>query len=143
MARLLGESFKVLAREQPALHARLCAELAGRTVELCMGAERFTVGFGASGARLGGVGGTVDARVTVAPRTVEDVLDARRALVDAVLAGEVEVVGSMEALAVLHAGLVTYGHGAVRCPSFPELLERFRAICREQIPPSAGGAHGR
>lgn len=59
-------------------------------------------------------------------RTILDVIDARLTLNEAVLADEILLQGSPADLAVYHEGLLTYVRGAVRCPSFPSLLERFR-----------------
>jgi hypothetical protein len=120
----------MLAEEQPGLYARLCAELKGQEVELHVDAELFWVGFGPGEARLREAGGIADVRISMDRWTVQDQLEARRTLAQAVLDGSVEMVGPLGVLAACHAGFVTYVHGAVRCPSFPSLLERFHALCR-------------
>lgn len=143
VGRLLAESFAALAREQPALHARMCEQLQGRKVEVCVGAERFLLGFDPGLARVEPVGPPADALLLTGRRVIGDVLDARLSLTRAVLTDALEVVGPLASLMALHEGLVTFVHGAVRCPSFPALLARLRAVCREGAPsrPAGGEAH--
>jgi hypothetical protein len=130
VAQLLRESFAVLAAELPDAHARLCARLAGSAVELSVDGERFVAVFAGGEARVEEppVGEETAAAVRVATgrRAILAVIDAERSLADAVLAGEVHVVGDLAPLVEAHHALLTYVHGAVRCPSFPALLARFR-----------------
>lgn len=141
VGRLLTESFQALAREQPAQHALMCEQLQGHTVEVCVGAERFFLGFARGGARVESTGPAAQALLVTGRGVLADVLDARLSLTRAVLTDALEVVGPLASLMALHEGLVTYVHGAVRCPSFPSLLARLRAVCREGAPSksSSGG----
>ncbi|QSQ27928.1 sterol-binding-like protein [Pyxidicoccus parkwayensis] len=134
MGQLLAESFTALAREQPALHSRMCTQLAGRRLEVCVGTERFHLAFTADRARVEPVGPEADALLLTGRNVIGDVLDARLSLTHAVLTDALEVMGTLPSLMALHEGLVTYVHGAVRCPSFPSLLSRLRAVCREDVP---------
>ena len=136
VGRLLAESFTALAREQPALHARMCTQLRGRRVEVCVGAERFHLAFAAERAQVEPVGPEADALLITGRHVIADVLDARLPLTEAVLTDALEVVAPLPSLMALHEGLVTFVHGAVRCPSFPSLLARLRAVCREGAPSS-------
>ncbi|AUX28299.1 hypothetical protein SOCE836_003690 [Sorangium cellulosum] len=132
VARLLAESLAALAAELPEAHARVSARLAGRPVAIRVDGERFAVEAdgGAPQVRAAGAGEEVAAAVRVATsrRAILDVLDARRSLAEAVLADEVEVVGALERLVEAREALLAYVHGAVRSPSFPALLERFRRL---------------
>lgn len=130
VAALLAESFEVLAVEQPAAYARMCARLEGLVVELRIDGERLAAAFaeGRAGVRAGREDTAADVRVVTSRRAILDVLDARRSLADAVLADEVEVVGELGRLVEAHAGLLAYVHGAVRCRSFAGLLRRFREL---------------
>lgn len=142
MGKLLAESLVALAREQPRQHARLCEQLQDRTVEVRVEAEHFLLRFAPEGARVERAGAPSEARVLMGRRALGDVLAARLSLAEAVLTDAVEVVGPLDTLMALHEGLVTYVHGAVRCPSFPSLLARLRAVCREAVPfPHGGESH--
>ena len=144
VGRLLAESFVALAREQPALHARMCEQLQGRKLEVCVGAERFLLDFTPDSPRVEPAGPPADTLLLTGRRVLADVLGARLSLGEAVLTDALEVVGPLPSLMALHDGLVTYVHGAVRCPSFPALLARLRAVCREDVPslsPHGGEAH--
>jgi hypothetical protein len=108
-----------------------------------VGAERFFLGFAPGSARVESTGPTAQALLVTGRGVLADVLDARLSLTRAVLTDALEVVGPLASLMALHEGLVTYVHGAVRCPSFPSLLARLRAVCREGAPscPAGGEAH--
>lgn len=140
VAALLVESFEALAAELPAAHARMCARLAGRVVELRIDDERLVVAFaeGCAHVRAGGETPAADVRVVTSRQAILDVLDARRSLSDAVFADEIEVVGTLEHLVEAHAGLTTYLHGAVRTRSFAGLLRRFREMGAPCSTPSEG-----
>ena len=140
MEKLLAESLVALAREQPKQHARLCEQLQGRTVEVRVDAEHFLLRFTPESTRVERAGAPGEARVLMGRRALGDVLAARLSLAEAVLTDAVEVVAPLDSLEVLHEGLVTYVHGAVRCPSFPSLLARLRRACRETAP-HGGEAH--
>lgn len=133
VAELLAESLKVLAEEVPAAHERMCARLAGKAVQIHVDEERFVVEIdeGGAGARIvrAGEGLAAEALIETSKRAIADVIDARCSLAEAVLAGDVNAVAPLHRLVDILAGLSTYVHGAVRCPSFPRLLERFRALC--------------
>lgn len=139
---LLAESLTALAREQPALHARMCEQLQGRAVEVRVDAERFVLGFTPGHARVEPGGREADAVILTGRRALGEVLGARLSLAEAVLTDALEVVGPLASLMALHEGLVTYVHGAVRCPSFPSLLTRLRAVCREGPASPGGASHG-
>ncbi|WP_437968043.1 hypothetical protein WMF04_01520 [Sorangium sp. So ce260] len=130
MARLLAESFAALAAELPEAHARVAARLAGLPVAIRVDGERFVVEGDGGAARVRAAGAEEEpaaaVRVATSRRAILDVIDARRSLAEAVLADEVEVAGALERLVAAREALIAYVHGAVRCPSFPALLERFR-----------------
>ncbi len=140
VAALLDESLGMLAREQPALHARMCAQLQHRAVEVRVDAERFFLCVTPDAARVDTAARPSDARIHTGRRAIADVLGARVSLAEAVLADRVELIAPLDTLLVLHEGLVTYVHGAVRCPSFPALLARLQAVCREAPSSSPPGA---
>lgn len=126
MARLLAESFEVLAREQPEAYARMCERLAGLSVLLEVEAERFVATFSSRRAWVAPPGGGEAARVATRRGTVLDVLDDRQSLTEAVLTDAVRVVGPLDTLLRLQEGLLVYVQGAVRSPGFAPLLRRLR-----------------
>lgn len=128
---LLVESFIVLASELPPAWERFCACLDGCAVEIRVDGERFTVRFAADTATIAGsaaASSPVDALLETTRRTIEDVLDARLSLREAVMRDALHVVAPLAMMSRLHAGILAYVHGGVRCPSFPALLKRFRAL---------------
>ena len=139
VAGLLDESFRVLADELPEAHARMAAALGGRAVRLRVDDEDFTVRFDGGVARVDAAPGPADIEIGTTKAVIDDVLEARRTLADAVLADAVTAVAPLPVLVEAHRGLLAYVHGAVRSPSFPRLLERFRALCAA----SAGGEGSR
>lgn len=129
MAGLLAESFQVLAEELPPAYERLLSRLSGKAVMIRVDDEWFVAEFGPKGAevRTGDMEGA-ELRIATTRKAIGRVIDAQVSLSDAVLADEVEVVGPLGALTEIQDGLSSYVHGAVRCRSFPALLERLRAL---------------
>lgn len=136
VAGLLAESFRVLAAELPPAWESFCAALDGLAVEIRVDAESFTVSFAGRIAHISGIAGIGDsagialpgARIDTTRRTIEDVLDARLSLREAVLTDALQVIAPLPVIDRLHTGILSYVHGGVRCPSFPSLLKRFRAL---------------
>jgi hypothetical protein len=60
-------------------------------------------------------------------REVVALADAERSLVASVLLGETVLRGRVGDLAAFHDGLVEFLRGAVRSPTFPGLMDAFRA----------------
>jgi len=135
IARLLAESFDLLAARLPDAHARMLAPLRGLELELILDAEALHLRF-EHGVELTAGGGEL---VPGCPRiecrlpTILAVLDAKLSLVEAVESDALQVRADLDRLVLLHEGLLAYVHGAVRCPGFPELLTRLRALA--QSPP--------
>jgi hypothetical protein len=131
VAGLLDESLSVLQREQPASYARLCEALASLHIEIHVDGECMIAGFEPGGHRIAesAVAPTTaaDARFRASRGAVLDVLDDRISLAEAVQTGRLEAYAPLVRLLELHDALLLYVNAAVRCPSFPALLDRFRA----------------
>lgn len=131
IATLLAESFELLARRLPQAHARMLALLHGHEVELVLDAEPIHLRFG-HGVELSRF--AVDepkpgcARIECTLTAIVAVLDAKLTLAEAVESDALRVRADLDRLVHLHDGLLAYVHGAVRCPGFPELLVRLRAL---------------
>ncbi len=122
----LFASFEALAREQPAIHARLCAQLAPRGVAIAVDDEIVAMRFDRHAVARGRSAGTTAIDVRTTRATVLALVDAELSLVDAVLADCLCLRGALPDLLAFHEGLTTYVHGAVRAPSFPALLAAYR-----------------
>jgi hypothetical protein len=124
-------SLQLLEREAPHFHARVCLTLRGRRV--------LVGGLAGSGERpfaLSFDGGMVDC---VEPDGAEDVhfgidrvtilalVDGEWTLEHALREERFDVRGRLGDVADLFDGWLAYVRGAIRCPSFPQLLSEFRA----------------
>ncbi len=128
---LLARSFALLAREQPQTYGRFLLHLAGLTLALKIDAEHFTVAFTRAGVGLRAVDGQEHITVRTCRQTILEVLDDQHTLAEAIISSAVEVVGPLEFLLRAHEGLICYVHGAVRCASFPPLLQHLRSACED------------
>ena len=121
------ESLHLLQREVPAAHAAMCAPVAGRTVAIEADGEALSLRFGVDAARAADPASAADVRVRTSARAVLALADGECSLLEAVFGDQLVLQGTPEAVIAFHDALVAYLHGAVRAPSFPGLLRRFRA----------------
>ncbi len=127
-ATFLRESLELLEREQPDVARRLAACLAHLTVALQVDDEHALLR--ADGGRIVLAGGAPATPATVVVRTSRatllELIDGRCSLTDAVLRDAVLLRGEAEDLVRFHDALWLYLQGAVRAPTMPEILRRFR-----------------
>lgn len=124
--RFLRRSLEVLEAEAPRAYALVSERLGARAVSIQVGAE--CVGIQATKGRLvasRSLPSGTHARASLS--TLRALLDGERGLTDAILAEEVVLIGELEDLVQFYEALLTYFRGAVRCPSFASLLDRFFA----------------
>jgi N-methylhydantoinase B/oxoprolinase/acetone carboxylase alpha subunit len=126
LGALLEESFEILLREVPEAHRRMCTTLKGAAVSIHVDDDHVVALFDAATATVGNDTSRVTTDVATSRQAIIDVVEGRLSLYDAVLADVVRARAPLDALVQLYDGLVMYVHGAVRSPSFPKLLERFR-----------------
>ncbi len=119
-------SFEILRDEFPTAYHLLCSQLAPRTVQMFINDEVVILAFDAGFAHLRQDVRTPTLELHTTRQTILDVIDAHLAPHEAILADAILLRGAIEDLAAFYDGLLTYVHGAVRCPSFPALLDRFR-----------------
>ena len=124
--RFIELSLETLRGEFPAAYLLLCSQLAPRTVRMMIDGEEISLAFDPRGAHLRRDAPHPTIELQTARQTILSVLDAHLTLHEAILADAILLRGDLEDLAALHEGLLTYVRGAVRCPSFPPLLDRFR-----------------
>lgn len=119
-------SLASLRGEFPQAYFLMCRALAGRTVLLSIDGEEIPLAFEPRTARVAPKLPQADVRVRTTREAILDVLDDRLSLEGAVESGRLELWGAIEDLERFHDALLVYVGGAVRCPSFPALLDRFR-----------------
>jgi hypothetical protein len=123
---LLRQSLIVLERERPDVATRLAATLALLPVTIAVDDERLGLRSDGMRLRVGEPDLHAPVTVTTGRATILALVDGDVALVDAVLADDVLQIGQADDLARFQDALWLYLQGAVRAPSFPELLRAFR-----------------
>jgi ubiquinone biosynthesis protein UbiJ len=119
-------SLRTLRREFPAAYDLLCAQLTPLEIHLLIEDESIPLRFRFDQAIILLAPEQPDAELRTTRQTILDVIDARLTLDEAILTDAIRLQGEVEVLQRFHDALITYVSGAVRCPSFPELLTRFR-----------------
>ncbi len=142
-AEFLSESFDLLKSEVPQAHAELCRRLAPHEVHLRVDDEDVAVRFESTRARFLPAPCAASVGVETSRDTILALVDAETTLEDAVLDGPLVLRGHCDDLLAFHDGLVAYVHGAVRAPSFPGLLRRFRHAGEPQLTLSLAGSEER
>jgi hypothetical protein len=127
----LAASLAALGQEVPAAFALLCRRLARREVRLRVDDDTVALRFLPGGVVMDPVPERPCVELVTTGRTVLDVLEARETLVSAALRDRLQLRGALDDLLALHDGLLAYVHGAVRAPSLPRLLARYRAALHE------------
>lgn len=124
----LRGSLEMLEREQPDVARRLASSLAELTVALQVDDEQAFLR--ADAGRITLTTGAPAPSPTVVVRTdratLLELIDGRSSLTDAVLRDAVLLRGDADDLVRFHDALWLYLQGAVRAPSMPEILRRFR-----------------
>jgi hypothetical protein len=108
----------------------MLADLQGSEVELVLDGEPIHLRFGLDEIELSPAREPMPGcpRIECTLAAIVGVLDAQLTLAEAVESDAVRVRADLDRLVHLHDGLLAYVHGAVRCPGFPELLVRLRAL---------------
>ena len=123
---LLLESLERMREELPEGYRRVCKILSGQIVHLYIDKEPIWVSFSTGAVVSTQQTDETTATVQTSRQTILDVLDGKESLVSAIQSHQLDVRTDIAVMAILHDGLLAYVHGAVRCPSFPAILERFR-----------------
>lgn len=125
----LARALDLLRRELPRAYRRVVDELGGREVGLRIGAEEVSVRFVEGLPVLGRSGGAPRVILATEAREILALADAERSVLGAILEDRVLLRGALPDLLAFHDALHVFLHGAVRCPSFDQLLDEFRASC--------------
>lgn len=121
----LKRSLDVLAREAPRAASALCEQLSRTALRVSVDGERMSLVVVCGRLRVFAVQDLGETSLSTRRATLVALLDGRQSLLDAVLDGGLELRGAVADLLVVDEALRTYLHGAVRSPSFPELLREF------------------
>jgi hypothetical protein len=123
----LRTSLHLMQRECPPAYQSLCRLLASRQVAITVDQEQVALAFTAESADLLPLADAQPAiRLQMGRETILDLTDGKFTLQEAILDGVVSVHGDLKELVLFHEGWLAYMRGAIRCPSLPDLLERYR-----------------
>jgi hypothetical protein len=124
----LRESFEALRRERPAIYDEMCRVLQPRLARIDVDGGPVDVRFAGGEARVTRASrrATPAIEVRASRETILGMVDARWSLMSAIAEDRLSIHGFIDDLIAFHDGLTVYLHGAVRAPSFPDLLRRFR-----------------
>jgi len=124
-AGFVRRSLLALSREAPAAHRALATCMG--TLSIAASVDHEPLVIAAHGDQLFVRSGAVPAAAQLATtrRALRCLLRAEHSLLDAIMNDELELRGTTDALARLDDCLSLYLRGAVRCPSFPSLLDEF------------------
>jgi hypothetical protein len=127
-SEFIGASIELLEKECPQAYTLLCSQMAGRQAWFSIGGDPVRLAFIPDRILLQPPEGDGDLSVRLITdwATVLDLADAKLTLVDAVLSSRLDLLAEAKELALFYAATLTYLRGAVRCPSFPALLDRLR-----------------
>jgi len=120
-------SFEILAREAPGSYERLSRTLAGHSMCVIDGRRRFRVEFDPGRVSCGPPAGDESIAAAVDRRTILELVDGLLTLDDALREDRFVVKASPRLAAVVFDALSIYLRGAVRCPSFVNLLSELRS----------------
>lgn len=116
----------LLEGEKPFVYARIGEMLRDRAVNVRVDGEALGIRFPKGRFALGPPVEYPFIELDSSRRTILDVVDGRLTLEDAVWEERIRLFGSLDALLLFLDALVAYLQGAVRCPSFPWLLDCYR-----------------
>jgi hypothetical protein len=127
VSSLLRRSVEHLADEVPDSYRLVLDQLGPMVVELDIDGELFSLRGGQRLQVADGAADTAATRIATSRAAILDVLDAKVGLAEAVEAGAVAVLGSLDDIQRAHDTMLAYVHAAVRAPSQPGLLVALRA----------------
>lgn len=127
VSSLLRQSVEHLADEVPDSYRLVLDRLGPMVVELEIDGELFSLRGGQRLHVSDGAADTAGTRIATSRAAILDVLDARIGLAEAVEAGAVAVLGSLDDVQRAHDTMLAYVHAAIRAPSQPGLLVALRA----------------
>lgn len=122
----LEASLNALAREWPRGFAQLAGVLRGFPVAVEVSDDPCVVLSDGVALRVSRVPSDAPVQVRTTRAVVLDLVDGGTTVLDAALAGMLDLRGDVDSLVRFDEAFRLYLHGAARAPSFPTLLARFR-----------------
>ncbi len=104
----------------------MCRQLAPREVIIRVDGETVALAFRDADAAIVEHAHAPQVEICTTRDTVLSVIDGDASLTEAVFDNRLILRGRLDDLVAFHDALLTYVHGAVRAPSFPHLLHRYR-----------------
>lgn len=123
----VDRGLRALQAELPWAYARMASALGAREVAITVDGEAAVVESDGVTVRLRDEPRAPSVTLRTSRREIVALAEAERSLVDSVLLGETVLRGRVEDLSAFHDGLLEFLRGAVRSPSFPALMDAFRA----------------
>lgn len=120
----LRASLVLIADEAPELAARAARQLGGATLGVEVDDERLSVR-GGERLQIGAATAAAEATVRTHTGTIRALLYGDLAVLDAILADRLELIGATEAIVRLEHTLFLYLNATVRSPGHPALMRRF------------------
>ena len=128
---LVADSLAMIGREAPTPGERLRQLLLGTSLQITIDRETFGV-FADPSLRVAAPMPFPSVTLAAVGVTVAAVIGGRTTLEQVVLHDRLRVTGALESVARVHEALLQFAHAGVRSPSFPLLVERFRALSGAQ-----------
>lgn len=125
IATLVDDALRCVEAEHPTSYAELVAALGHRRLDLEIDDEHFMVAFESE------LHGPV-VSISTDLATISGVLHAEIDLMQAILSGNIDAVGSADDLVATATGLHRFVQGAVRCVSMTALMDRLETLRRSQ-----------
>ena len=125
--RFLARSMDLIAKERPSAFERLNDALGGLRVRLAIDGVAVHPRFTAAGFELAEDAPDPHVDLESDRAAILEVADGRLTLEDAVWNERIVLRGGLRDLVAFHDALAIYLQGAVRCPSFPTLLDAYRS----------------
>lgn len=123
----LDRSLTILAREAPDSYRRLCTMLAGRRLRVTGDNEEFGLDFHDRSVATTAARGDEAIVAGIDRRTIVAMIDGHLTIDEALRLDRFGVRAAVTDALTAFDGIEIYLRGAVRCPSFPGLLDDFRA----------------
>ena len=128
----LDRSLTILAREAPDSYRRLCTTLAGRRLRVSGDDEEFGLDFHDRSVVTTAARGDEAIVAGIDRRTIVAMVDGHLTIEEALRLDRLSVRAAVTDALMAFDGIEIYLRGAVRCPSFPGLLDQLRTSLNEE-----------
>lgn len=125
IATLVQDALRCVEAEHPASYGELTAALGPRRLDLEIDDEHFMIAFASE------LHGPV-VSISTSLATISAVLHAEIDLLEAILGGDIDAIGSPDDLVATTTALRRFVQGAVRCMSMTALVDRLETLRRRE-----------